>query len=183
VLGFPDGALGHFSADPSMLLRLTQRLLEELQRLRPDAIITWGTDGGYGYPDHRIISSVVTQLARAGAPGVPPRVFYASIPAEGIRAMNPARGAPSFLIPEARLFTMRVPFTPADFAAARRSMARHRTQISEEALQRVTDAMRESGTGFCRFLRWFRKMRRATCFSSSGRSAAFGRRRASAVPC
>src|SRR5262245_30008840 len=92
LLGFPDDALGNYNTDPAMLFRLTQRLHEELQRLRPDALITWGPDGGYGHPDHRIISSIVTQLVRAGAPGVPQRVFYASLPAEGIRAMNPARG-------------------------------------------------------------------------------------------
>ena len=111
LLGFPDGALGNYAADPTTLYRLTQRLHEELQRLRPDVLITWGPDGGYGHPDHRIVSSIVTQLVRAGAPGVPQRVFYASIPAEGIRAMNPARGEPPLLIPQAGLFTVRVSFT------------------------------------------------------------------------
>ena len=103
LLGFPDGALGHYNADPALLFRVTQRVHEELQRLRPDVLITWGPDGGYGHPDHRIVSSIVTQLVRAGAPGVPQRVFYASLPAEGIRAMNPARGVPPFVIPQAEL--------------------------------------------------------------------------------
>jgi LmbE family N-acetylglucosaminyl deacetylase len=147
LLGFPDGVLGNYLEGPALLYRLTQRLQEELQRLRPNALITWGPDGGYGHPDHRIISSIVSQLVRAGAPGVPQRVFYASIPAEGIRAMNPARGAPPFLIPQASLFTMRIPFTAADFEAARRSMACHKTQFSDEAVQRVTDAMRDVWKG------------------------------------
>jgi LmbE family N-acetylglucosaminyl deacetylase len=102
---------------------------EELQRLRPDVLITWGPDGGYGHPDHRIVSSIVTQLARAGAPGVPQRVFYASLPAEGIRAMNPTRGVPPFVIPRADLFTVRVPFTRRRFGtpgAARWSATRRR---------------------------------------------------------
>ena len=102
LLGFPDGALGHYNADPALLFRVTQRVHEELQRLRPDVLITWGPDGGYGHPDHRIVSNIVTQLARAGAPGVPQRVFYAPIPAEGIRAMNPTRGVPPFVIPRSR---------------------------------------------------------------------------------
>jgi LmbE family N-acetylglucosaminyl deacetylase len=143
LLGFPDGALGNYSADPAMLYRLTERIHTELQRLRPDVLITWGPDGGYGHPDHRIVSSIVTQLARAGAPGVPQRVFYASIPAEGIRAMYPARGEPPLLIPQSALFTMRVPFTDADFEAARRSMACHKTQFSDETVERVTKAMKE----------------------------------------
>ena len=147
LLGFPDGALGHYNADPAMLFRLTQRLHEELQRLRPDALITWGPDGGYGHPDHRIVSSIVTQLVRAGAPGVPQRLFYSSIPAEGIRAMNPARGVPPLVIPQASLFTMRVPFSPADLEAARRSMACQKTQFPEEAVERVVSVMRDLWKG------------------------------------
>ena len=140
LLGFPDGALGNYNADPAMLFRLTQRVHEELQRLRPDVLITWGPDGGYGHPDHRIISSIVSQLVRAGAPGVPQRVFYASIPAEGIRALNPTRGVPPLVIPQASLFTMRVPFTTADLEAAHRSMACHKTQTSDEAVERTFKA-------------------------------------------
>jgi LmbE family N-acetylglucosaminyl deacetylase len=147
LLGFPDGALGHYSADPAMLYRLTQRLHEELQRLRPDVLITWGPDGGYGHPDHRIISSIVTQLVRAGAPGVPQRVFYGSIPAEGIRTLYPARGVPPLLIPQASLFTVRVRFTDADFEAAQRSMACHKTQTPAEAVERVTKVMRDVWKG------------------------------------
>lgn len=147
LLGFPDGALGNYSADPSLLIRLTQRVHEELQRLRPDVLITWGPDGGYGHPDHRIVSSIVTQLVRSGAPGVPQRLFYASIPAEGIVAMNPTRGAPPFLIPQASLFTMRVRFSDADLEAARASMACQKTQMSNEAIDRVIPAMRDAWKG------------------------------------
>jgi LmbE family N-acetylglucosaminyl deacetylase len=147
LLGFPDGALGNYSADPAMLFRLTQRLHEELQRLRPDVLITWGPDGGYGHPDHRIVSSIVTQLVRAGAPGVPQRLFYSSIPAEGIRAMNPTRGVPPLVVPQSSLFTMRVRFTEADFEAGRKSMACHKTQISDETIERVIPAMRDVWKG------------------------------------
>src|SRR5687767_5367605 len=147
LLGFPDGALGLYSADPALLFRVTQGMHAELQRLRPDVLITWGPDGGYGHPDHRIVSSIVTQLVRAGAPGVPQRVFYASLPAEGIRAMNSTRGVPPLLIPRADLFTVRVPFTDADLNAGRRSFECHKTQVSQEAIDRVIPAMRDAWKG------------------------------------
>jgi LmbE family N-acetylglucosaminyl deacetylase len=147
LLGFPDGALGHYNADPALLFRVTQRVHEEIERLRPDVLITWGPDGGYGHPDHRIVSSIVTQLVRAGAPGVPQRVFYASLPAEGIRAMNPTRGVPPLVIPRADLFTVRVPFTDADLNAGRRSFECHKTQVSQEAIDRVISAMRDAWKG------------------------------------
>ena len=147
LLGFPDGALGHYNADPALLFRVTQRVHEEIQRLRPDVLVTWGPDGGYGHPDHRIVSTIVTQLARAGAPGVPQRVFYASLPAEGVRAMNPTRVVPPFVIPRAELFTARVPFTDADLNAGHRSFECHKTQVSREVIDRVIPAMRDAWKG------------------------------------
>src|SRR5688572_28690330 len=141
LLGFPDGKLGDFLSDRTLMFRLTARIAEELQRLKPDAIVTWGPDGGVGHPDHRLVSNVVTQLARAGAPGVPERVFYMSIPAEGMRAMNPQRGAPPLLIPQQKHFTVHVPFTPPDLDAAKRSMACHRSQYTPEVIERVFPAM------------------------------------------
>jgi LmbE family N-acetylglucosaminyl deacetylase len=141
LLRFPDAHLGDYMEDPGRLFQVTARVQAELQRLRPDALITWGPDGGTGHPDHRLVSSIVTQLVRAGAPGAPDRLFYASIPVEGFRAMNPARGEPPFLVPTAKHFSVRVPFAAADLEASRRSMACHKTQFSDEIVQRVSEAM------------------------------------------
>jgi LmbE family N-acetylglucosaminyl deacetylase len=138
LLGFPDGRLGAYADDRTLGYRLTQRIAEELQRLKPDAIVTWGPDGGMGHPDHRIVSNIVTQLQRAGASGVPERVFYMYLPAEAIRIMNPQRGEPPLLVPDARYVTVRVPFSPEDLQAAVRSMACHKSQFTDEVVQRVT---------------------------------------------
>jgi LmbE family N-acetylglucosaminyl deacetylase len=147
LLGFPDAQLGNYMEDRARLFQLTARLQEELQRIRPDAVITWGPDGATGHPDHRVVSSIVTQLARAGAPGVPERVYYVSLPVEGFRTMNPAREEPSFLIPLPKYFSARVPFSTADFEASRRSMACHKTQFSDEIVQRVSEATRGALNG------------------------------------
>jgi LmbE family N-acetylglucosaminyl deacetylase len=147
LLAFPDGVLGSYIGDPSLLYRLTQRVQEELQRLRPDAIVTWGPDGGTGHADHRLVSSVVTQLMRAGAPGVPERLFYSLISAEGMRTMNPQRGAPPFLVPQAKHLSIRVPFAEADLKAARVAMDCHRTQYTVETVQRVFPAMGQDWKG------------------------------------
>jgi LmbE family N-acetylglucosaminyl deacetylase len=147
LLGFPDAKLGDYATDPSLVYRLTQRLHEELQRLRPDALITFGPDGATGHPDHRIVSAVVTQLVRAGAPGLPERLFYGWIPEEGLRAMNPQRGAPPMLVPQPKYLSVRVPFTPADLDAAHRSMTCHRTQYSENTVERVFPGMATTWNG------------------------------------
>jgi LmbE family N-acetylglucosaminyl deacetylase len=145
-LGFPDGKLGDYIGDRSLIFRLTQRLAEELQKLKPEAMVTWGPDGGVGHPDHRIVSNIVTQLMRAGVSGIPERLFYMYLPVEGIRAMSP-RGEPPMLIPQAKYFTVRVAFTPPDLEAAQRSMSCHKSQIVPEAMQRVLPIMARALNG------------------------------------
>src|SRR4029079_7177850 len=80
------------------------------------------------------------QLVRAGAPGAPEALFYASIPAQGFAVMDPARGAPPHLVPQAKYFSMRVALSPADEADAQRAMACHRTQYSDDVVRRVGTA-------------------------------------------
>jgi LmbE family N-acetylglucosaminyl deacetylase len=140
LLSFPDGKLGDYIGDRTLIARLTQTLADELQRLHPDAIVTWGPEGGTGHPDHRIVGNIVTQLRRTGAPGVPERIFYMYLPGDAMRAMNPQRGEPPLLVPNPRYVTAHVPFKPEDLQAAARSMVCHKSQISDEVAQRVLTA-------------------------------------------
>ena len=94
-----------------------------------------------GHPDHRLVSSIATQLARAGAPGVPDRLFYASLPVDGMRVVNPSRAEIPFLIPLPRFLNIVIPYDTADLEASRRAMACHKTQYSDDVVQRVFDAM------------------------------------------
>jgi len=150
LLGFPDGKLGDYISDRSLAYRLTDRIAAELQRLHPDALITWGPDGGTGHPDHRLVSALVTQLVRAGAPGATERLFYMHIPPEGMAAMNPGRGAPPMLVP-AKYLTTLVPFTAADLEAAKRSMACHRSQYAADLIERVFPIQARSWNGSVTF--------------------------------
>jgi LmbE family N-acetylglucosaminyl deacetylase len=147
LLDFPDAKLGDYLDDPSLLPRLTHRIFEELQKLQADALLTWGPDGATGHPDHRIVSGIVTQLVRSGAPSVPERLFYASLPAVGFRIINPGRKEPEHLIPQTKYFTARVAFTDADFEHARRAMSCHRTQYSDEIVQQIFAAARSEWNG------------------------------------
>jgi LmbE family N-acetylglucosaminyl deacetylase len=46
-LKYPDGALAGVNAD-----FVIRDIVRWLRRVRPDVVITWGPDGGYGHPDH-----------------------------------------------------------------------------------------------------------------------------------
>jgi LmbE family N-acetylglucosaminyl deacetylase len=151
-LGFPDGKLGDYPGDRTLMYRLTERIAQEIERLRPDVVITWGPDGGTGHPDHRLVSNIATQLQRAGAPGMPERLFYMYLPVESFRLLNPQRGEPPLLMPAAKYFTVRVPFAPADLDAAQKAMACHRSQFTAEALQRLLPEQRRVLNGAVAFI-------------------------------
>jgi LmbE family N-acetylglucosaminyl deacetylase len=152
LLEFPDGKLGDYLDDRTLLYRLTERIAAELARLAPDAIVTWGPDGGTGHPDHRIISTIVTQLARAGVPGVPERLFYMTLPVEVMRTINPQRGEPPMLVPDDKYFTVCIEFAPQDFDAAYRAMACHRTQFTPDVVERVMPAIGQAWSGVIRLI-------------------------------
>ena len=46
-LRYPDGGLAEVNGD-----WVVRDIVRWLRRVRPDAVITWGPDGGYGHPDH-----------------------------------------------------------------------------------------------------------------------------------
>jgi LmbE family N-acetylglucosaminyl deacetylase len=152
LLGFPDGKLGDYLGDRGLMTRLTDRIAKEIERLRPDVVITWGPDGGTGHPDHRIVGDIATQLLRFGAPGMPERLFYMYLPVEMMRLANPQRGEPPLLYPQPKYFTVKVPFAPADLDAAVKTMACHKTQFTAEAMQRFLPARERVWNGAVAFV-------------------------------
>jgi hypothetical protein len=45
----PTVTLGDYAEDRSLTYRATERIAEELQRLRPDVVITWGAGTSQGF--------------------------------------------------------------------------------------------------------------------------------------
>src|SRR5438874_7847576 len=46
-LTYPDGGLAGVAED-----RVVRDIVRWVRQVRPDVVITWGPDGGYGHPDH-----------------------------------------------------------------------------------------------------------------------------------
>jgi LmbE family N-acetylglucosaminyl deacetylase len=55
LLGYPDGTLDSF--DPTVA---QEAIASQLRRVRPHVVITFGSQGGYGHPDHIAISQLTT---------------------------------------------------------------------------------------------------------------------------
>jgi LmbE family N-acetylglucosaminyl deacetylase len=153
LLGFEDDELGRANDPPAGYLAEAVRAIRTLlARVSPDAVITWGPDGGYGHPDHRLVSAVVTQAVQARVQGAPSRLFYPSLPADRVRHRP---GDPRWAVTDPRFLTVRVPYDAVDLAATRRAFACHRSQFSAEQREALVSWLHVTLGGRIYLRPWF----------------------------
>lgn len=154
LLGLEDAGLAVISPWPGEPLdRMAKRLETILKELRPNAVITWGPEGGYGHADHRLVGDVVTQLFQAGAVPAPAHLYFVGFTAE--RIANSPRWYGFHMYPTApALLTATVPFDERDRAAARRSLGCHRSQATEQEMNESFAALEHLWQGRVVFQQW-----------------------------
>lgn len=81
---------------------LVGQIVRVIRSFRPDVVITFGTDGAYGHPDHIAICEATTrgplvsgdplaypkQLDDGLMPHAPPRLYYSHFPRSRLRLMD-----------------------------------------------------------------------------------------------
>lgn len=63
--------------------------------IEPDVVITWGPEGGYGHKDHRLVSTIVSDVFQAGSiddSAWPEGVYYPGIPEFQLNGFGPVSG-------------------------------------------------------------------------------------------
>jgi LmbE family N-acetylglucosaminyl deacetylase len=155
LLGFEDGELGRIARPPwGPLAEVEGRLGEVLRQVRPDAIVTFGPEGGYGHPDHRLVGTVVTQLVEKGAEDAPTRLFYPGFPRDRFPA-TPPPGLPPWSPTESRFLTVRVPYETTDLEATRAALACHKSQFPPEQVAPLAAFMDQVLGGRVYLRPWF----------------------------
>jgi LmbE family N-acetylglucosaminyl deacetylase len=150
-LGFEDGGLGKVSDPPDAYLKQVERSVRELlARERPDVVVTWGPEGGYGHPDHRLVGAVVTEAVQAGADGAPARLFYSGIPADHARSTDPR-----WAVVDPRFLTVRVPYDDVDLAATRQAFACHQSQFAPDQVEPLLGRLNARLRGRVYLRPWF----------------------------
>ena len=149
LLGFRDGQL----ASESTLRALERELRDLFERDRPDSVVTWGPDGGYGHPDHRLVGAVVTQIVQAGGPGVPRALFYPGFSHAQLDAHGRPAGLPWIGL-AADLLTVRIELEPQDLVAMRSVFACHATQFPAARVPDLAESSAERLEGQVSFRPW-----------------------------
>jgi LmbE family N-acetylglucosaminyl deacetylase len=128
-LRFGDGTLAKAAGQiDSTAAKLRAKLREEIRELRPQVVMSWGPDGGYGHPDHRMTSAIVTEVLQEMNEEERPRLFYAGVVKGRIPDETPfglwAGTDPSLL-------NVRYRYDGKDIASSHAATQCHKTQFDE----------------------------------------------------
>ncbi|MEV0667570.1 PIG-L family deacetylase [Actinomadura luteofluorescens] len=98
LLGYRDSGMDGWSTndDPAAFANIpleesAGRLAALMERYRPQVVVTYDENGGYGHPDH--IQAHRIALAAAEQTGIPDKLYYTAIPRSGITQMFEAARA------------------------------------------------------------------------------------------
>lgn len=149
MIGLEDGSLG---TSMTTLAELRTRLSALIARVQPEAIITFGPEGGTGHPDHRLVGNVTTEIVQRDERHRAVNLFYASLPTERLRSAPPSMPTVSGVAEE--LLTTRVPVEPRDLVAGRRSFSCHATQYTAAEMEAINRTLTHVWNGFA-YLRPF----------------------------
>ncbi|MCT9930410.1 PIG-L family deacetylase [Planotetraspora sp. A-T 1434] len=92
LLGYRDSGMdgwdgnGHPDAFANIPVeKAAARLGELIERYRPQVVVTYDENGGYGHPDH--IQAHRIAVAATEATGIPDKLYYTAVPRAAIREM------------------------------------------------------------------------------------------------
>jgi LmbE family N-acetylglucosaminyl deacetylase len=129
-----DGHIPHVRA-------LLQDIAELIAKVRPDAIITWGPDGGSNHMDHRLVGDTVTGVYLSRDWGKDISLYYYGTPASLIDDEE----ARSRYGVDDRYMTTVIQYEPQDFAAAADSLRCHRSQFTAATIESMISSRTKRG--------------------------------------
>lgn len=139
LIGLEDGAMEE-EPNKAAFVREVTRLFAEL---KPDAVITWGPDGLSGHTDHRIVSSIVTEVYQ-DAETPPGQLYYVGFATESVAKLTQmleaqGRGMPlAMRTMRERYLPVRIAYEEQDGAANARSLACHESQYTPEEMAGIS---------------------------------------------
>lgn len=149
----PPILLGHEDsnmASPLNVISLAKKIDSLFTKLKPDVVITWGPDGGYGNVDHRIVSSVVTEVFQKSELSLSKKLFYPGISQEMINSLPPLK-TPSgnwfkhnIHTTQKKFLTYRIPYTLENFKIGREALGCCKSQTTLDVMDEVFKIFEQS---------------------------------------
>jgi LmbE family N-acetylglucosaminyl deacetylase len=149
-----DGELGAIT-DPlaKNIHSVADNVRKLIDQFHPQVIITWGPDGGYGHPDHRLVSDAVTQVVQSQNSSV--KLYYPGLTPAQAKPLNAIWPASlPFHTTDPTYLTVSISYTPKDFENFKRAFECHKSQYTSETFQALEKAMDQGWHGSVSFREW-----------------------------
>ncbi|HEX3628845.1 MAG TPA: PIG-L deacetylase family protein [Candidatus Dormibacteraeota bacterium] len=147
IFDYPDGALEKVDDVQMVRDRFLGDIVRCLRAHRPQVVVTFGPEGGYGHPDHKTLSRLTVQACTLSGE---PSAYELEMLALGLRPWSPSKlyfqtttvpAAESLALPPQPPITTRIRITGYQEAKLR-AFAHHQTQTQEwEPLQKFIDGL------------------------------------------
>jgi LmbE family N-acetylglucosaminyl deacetylase len=158
LIGLPDAGLAAikpavaYPGEPlDRLMKALQKIMDEID---PDVIISWGPEGAYGHPDHRLVGDVVMQMFQAGAPGMKHRKLYWIGFTADRTANAPLWYGFKMYSTDPALLTAGIAYTKKDAEAARRDIGCHKSQATRQMMDESFATLQQLWNGNIQFVQW-----------------------------
>jgi len=136
IFDYPDGALERVEEVEAVRERFLGDIVRVLRSQRPQVVVTFGPEGAYGHPDHKVVSRMTVQACTLSGEGA---AYELEALALGIAPWSPSKlyfqtantmAIESLKLPPQPPITTRVVIRGFEDAKLR-AFARHRTQTQE----------------------------------------------------
>lgn len=139
LLNYVDGDL----ALGDNVYSLDDKIDSLFNKYQPDVILTWGPDGAYGNPDHRILSTIVTEVFQSEGSRTIQQLLYVGFLKESLDLAPELNTGPANWFKEnlktiqRKFLTYRIPVVEEDFKVAREALGCYKSQFTTEVMDEI----------------------------------------------
>lgn len=127
LLGLPDQLLASEGKLQSQIDLLRYKIDSLFRFYQPNAVLTFGTAGMTGHPDHRLIGNVVTEVFESKSWSWKPKLFYPALPTGSINEQSWA----TYLTVDSSHLTVRIRLDSIDYIRLGQAYQCHKSQYRE----------------------------------------------------
>lgn len=124
------------------------KITELFTSLKPDVVITWGASGWTGHHDHRLVSTVVTEVFQTQKWEKPVQLYYSAIPTGNLPANSPMQLATV----DSSFLPVKISVSETDYAKALASWHCHKSQYTPETIEGMHQLLKASLSGTAYFM-------------------------------
>lgn len=122
---------------------MRERVKELFISLKPDVVITWGASGWTGHHDHRLVSTVVTEVFQTQKRDKPTQLYYSAIPSGNF----PINGPLELATVDSTFLPVKISISDVDYEKALASWHCHKSQYTPETIEGMHRLLKSSLKG------------------------------------